>query len=78
METNQISSLPSGTPAAIRHPQVLQNAPALGVPSPGMARVATLASLLAPAQLHRGHKACREQALDALLAWGNKPSSAAA
>ena len=75
METNQTSSLPNGTPATIRHPQLLQNAPALGVPSPGMARIATLEQLLAPAQLHRSHKACREQALDALLAWGNKPSA---
>jgi capsular polysaccharide export protein len=39
-----------------------------------MARIASLAPLLAPARLHRGVAACRRKPLTALLAWGNKPS----
>ncbi|MFZ0408135.1 MAG: capsular polysaccharide biosynthesis protein [Cyanobium sp.] len=78
MLKNQISILPSVTPVALSQPRLLQDGPALGVPSAGMARISTLVSLLAPAQLHRGSKACRQESLDALLAWGNKPSAQAA
>jgi len=46
----------------------------LGVPSRGMARISTLRSLLAPAQVVEGGRACRHQPLDALLCWGLKPS----
>ncbi len=56
-------------------PLLLERAPVLGVPSAAMARLPTLASLLAPATLRRGRRACREQPLTALLAWGNKPSA---
>lgn len=48
--------------------------PLLGVPAAGMARIATLAALLAPAKLVRGVRACRREPLTALLAWGRKPS----
>ncbi|MFN7678804.1 MAG: capsular polysaccharide biosynthesis protein [Cyanobacteriota bacterium] len=47
----------------------------VGIPSRGMARVATLPSLLAPATLVRGARPCRQAALTAVLAWGHKPSS---
>lgn len=46
----------------------------LGVPTPGMARIATLPALLAPSQLVLGARACRRSPLTALLAWGRKPS----
>lgn len=48
--------------------------PLLGVPAAGMARIATLPALLAPAQLVRGARACGREPLTALLAWGRKPS----
>ncbi|MEB3156169.1 MAG: capsular polysaccharide biosynthesis protein [Cyanobacteriota bacterium] len=47
----------------------------LGVPSRGMARIPTLAALLAPAVLVTGQAACRRADLTALLAWGRKPSA---
>lgn len=51
----------------------------LGIPSRGLARIATLGPLLAPATLVRGGQACRRSAnLTALLAWGRKPSATAA
>jgi capsular polysaccharide export protein len=40
-----------------------------------MARIPTLAPLLSPGRLHRGPRACRRHSLDALLAWGTKPSA---
>lgn len=40
-----------------------------------MAAIRTLAPLLAPDQLVRGRRACGREPLDALLAWGLKPSS---
>ena len=52
--------------------------PLLGVPSAAMARLPTLVPLLQPALLVKGARACRHQRLDALLAWGNKPSAAVA
>ncbi|MFM1798979.1 MAG: hypothetical protein RLZZ117_1257 [Cyanobacteriota bacterium] len=47
----------------------------LGVPSRGMARIPTLAPLLAPATLVTGTAACRRAALTALVAWGRKPTA---
>lgn len=47
----------------------------LGVPSRGMARIPTLAALLAPARLVTGQGPCRRTPLDALLGWGLKPSA---
>jgi capsular polysaccharide export protein len=64
------TAMKSGQPASLP----LQEPMDLGVPGRGMARIATLAPLLAPASLHRGVAACRRQSLTALLAWGNKPS----
>jgi capsular polysaccharide export protein len=43
-----------------------------------MARIATLAPLLAPATLVLGARNCRRARLDAVLAWGLKPSSRSA
>ncbi len=43
-----------------------------------MLRHATLSALLAPATLVSGHRRCRREPLDALLAWGRKPSGRAA
>lgn len=54
------------------------SAEVLGIPSRGMARIDTLGSLLAPASLVVGTRACRRSPLTALLAWGRKPSSRAA
>jgi len=49
----------------------------LGVPNPAMARLPGLAALLSPHELVLGQRACRrDQQLDALLAWGRKPSAA--
>jgi capsular polysaccharide export protein len=59
-------------------PLLLQGDRALGVPSAAMARIPTLASLLAPATLHRGVRSCQVEPLTAMLAWGNKPSALAA
>ena len=47
----------------------------LGIPTRGMARIDTLAALLAPAALALGSAACRRSKLTAVLAWGRKPSS---
>jgi len=47
----------------------------LGIPSAGMARIATLAPLLAPAELVVGAKACGHARLSAVLAWGLKASA---
>ncbi|MEB3335304.1 MAG: capsular polysaccharide biosynthesis protein [Cyanobacteriota bacterium] len=57
------------------------NAPAdgpaevLGIPSRGVARIPTLAALLAPGTLVVGSAACRRDPLTALVAWGRKPSA---
>ena len=59
-------------------PLLLQGDRALGVPSAAMARIPTLASLLAPTTLHRGVRSCQVEPLTAMLAWGNKPSAQAA
>ena len=64
MEGGQRASLP-----------LLQMAPTLGVPTAGVARIATLGGLLQPAQLRLGARACRRGALDAVVGWGNKPSA---
>jgi capsular polysaccharide export protein len=64
MEGGQRTSLP-----------LLQGSPTLGVPTAGVARIATLAPLLRPAQLQLGARACRGERLDAVLGWGNKPSA---
>jgi capsular polysaccharide export protein len=49
----------------------------LGVPNPAMARLPGLAALLSPHELVLGQRACRrDQQLEALLAWGRKPSAA--
>lgn len=49
----------------------------LGVPNPAMARLPGLAALLSPHELVLGERACRrDQQLQALLAWGRKPSAA--
>lgn len=47
----------------------------MGVPTAGVARIATLGPLLQPAQLRLGARACRRGPLDAVLGWGNKPSA---
>lgn len=47
----------------------------LGIPSRGMARIPTLGPLLAPATVVRGGRACQREQLEALLAWGRKPSA---
>lgn len=47
----------------------------LGIPSRGMARISTLAPLLAPSTLVLGAAACRQAQLSAVLAWGRKPSA---
>lgn len=46
----------------------------LGIPSRALARIPTLGTLLAPANLVVGAAACRRAPLTALLAWGRKPS----
>ena len=53
----------------------LSPAELLGVPSRALARIPTLGSLLAPANLVVGTAACRRAPLTALLAWGRKPSA---
>jgi capsular polysaccharide export protein len=55
-------------------PRLLESM-ALGVPSRGMARVATLENLIAPARLITGRIPCQRGQLAALLAWGRKPSA---
>ena len=50
----------------------------VGIPGAGMGRISTLAPLLAPATLVRGAGPCRRANLDAVLAWGRKPSSRSA
>jgi capsular polysaccharide export protein len=73
MKSGQPASLP--LPDSPGRPEpLLPSATDLGVPGRGMARISSLAPLLAPARLHRGMAACRRQPLTALLAWGNKPS----
>lgn len=57
---------------------LLDGAPVLGVPTAGVARIATLGPLLRPARLQLGPRACRRERLDAVLGWGNKPSAARA
>jgi capsular polysaccharide export protein len=47
----------------------------IGVPSTGVARISTLAPLLAPASLTLGMASFRRQPLTALLAWGRKSSA---
>ena len=47
----------------------------LGVPATGMMRHATLPALLSDHQLVGGRRRCRREPLDALLAWGRKPSA---
>ena len=47
----------------------------LGIPETGMLTHRTLASLLAPAELVVGRRACSHQRPDALLAWGRRPSA---
>jgi len=57
----------------------LSSAPArLGLPAVGMLQHATLPALLAPHTLVCGGHRCRRESLDALLAWGRKPSARAA
>ncbi len=63
--------------APVVNPLALRGA-VLGVPSRGMARLPTLAPLLAPATLVTGQGACRRADLTALLAWGRKPSARSA
>ncbi|MEB3170039.1 MAG: capsular polysaccharide biosynthesis protein [Synechococcaceae cyanobacterium] len=67
MEGGQRASLP-----------LLDGAPVLGVPTAGVARIATLPALLRPARLQLGARACRREPLAAVLGWGNKPSAARA
>jgi capsular polysaccharide export protein len=67
MEDGQRASLP-----------LLDGAPVLGVPTAGVARIATLPALLRPARLQLGARACRREPLAAVLGWGNKPSAARA
>lgn len=76
MSSGQPESLPNGWGdlAQPAHP-LLRGAPELGVPGAGMARIPTLAPLLSPARLHRGGRTCGRVRLDALLAWGTKPSA---
>ncbi|MEB3350344.1 MAG: capsular polysaccharide biosynthesis protein [Cyanobacteriota bacterium] len=56
----------------------LPHADSLGIPHRGLLRHSTVPSLLAPANLVKGRRRCRRSELDALLAWGRKPSGAAA
>ena len=50
----------------------------LGLPAVGMLQHATLPALLASYTLVCGHSRCRREPLDALLAWGRKPSARSA
>jgi len=50
----------------------------IGVPNLAMARLATLEALLRPSKLVKGSQACRHKPLDAVLAWGRKPSGISA
>jgi capsular polysaccharide export protein len=50
----------------------------LGLPAVGMLQHATLPALLAPHTLVCGRSRCRREPVDALLAWGRKPSARAA
>jgi capsular polysaccharide export protein len=50
----------------------------LGLPAAGMLHHSTLPALLAPHELVCGRHRCRAAPLDALLAWGRKPSARAA
>ncbi len=52
----------------------LQLPPLLGVPNRAMGKLATLDALLCPSKLVKGSQACRHKSLDAVLAWGRKPS----
>jgi len=70
MERHGEGQWPAGQPQPL-----LSSAPSLGVPSAGVARIATLDALLSPARLVRGRSACRLAPLDAVLGWGNKPSA---
>ena len=66
-------------PLARPQPLVFPHAAAhLGLPATGMLRHATLAALLAPSTLVAGSGPCSRLPLDALLAWGSKPSARAA
>jgi capsular polysaccharide export protein len=47
----------------------------LGLPAVGMLQHSTLPALLAPHTLVSGRVRCRREPLDALLAWGRKPSA---
>ena len=47
----------------------------LGIPETGMLTHRTLTSLLAPAELVVGRRACSRNRPDALLAWGRRPSA---
>jgi len=61
---------------ACTQPLVFPHAAAhLGLPATGRQRHSTLAALLAPATLVVGSSRCRRMAVDALLAWGRKPSA---
>ncbi|WP_172820900.1 capsular polysaccharide biosynthesis protein [Cyanobium sp. NIES-981] len=46
----------------------------LGIPDPLVLAHSTLESLLSPARLVLGRRACSHQAVDALLVWGRRPS----
>jgi capsular polysaccharide export protein len=46
----------------------------MGVPNRAMGKLATLDALLCPSKLVKGSQACRHKSLDAVLAWGRKPS----
>ena len=50
----------------------------LGLPAVGMLQHTTLPALLSPHTLVCGHSRCSHEPLDALLAWGRKPSARAA
>lgn len=65
---------PSSTVVAV-NARAARPAEVLGIPSRGVARIPTLAALLAPGNLVLGSAACRREPLTALLAWGRKPSA---
>jgi capsular polysaccharide export protein len=75
MDSGQTASLPPLPAEPPGANPLLRDKPALGVPTAGVARIGTLAPLLAPASLQLGARACRHARLDAVLGWGNKPSA---
>ena len=56
----------------------LQLPPLMGVPNRAMGRLATLEALVHPSKLIKGSQSCRNKPLDAVLAWGRKPSGISA